>query len=151
MSAELLDSILLFRGIERMLVVLGGIASILVGAVLYKWGVAGEASLKLERDQVKFQLINASPGIFFALFGAAILVWSLVQPFSYKVASGPASHTSERGDVEIVYAQSVERLEGFLQKVAGVDPTLDKPLLRRQLENLKAEAGQLLNSSAEHR
>jgi hypothetical protein len=63
------------RALERVLIVCGGILSLVLGYLLFVKGVSGEASLIAEFDRTKIQLINALPGIFFALFGAVILIF----------------------------------------------------------------------------
>ncbi len=118
MPTEVLENAVLFRGIERSLVVIGGIACIVVGAILYKWGVAGDASLKLEQDKLKFQLLNASPGLFFGLFGVAVLLYSLANPFSYKPPAPTGGSSPPSAGAELNYARRVGRLEGFLTKAS---------------------------------
>ncbi len=57
---------------------LGGFLSWL-GYRLFEIGVSGKASLSAEHGKIKFQLLNASPGIFFALFGCVIILLSISQ------------------------------------------------------------------------
>lgn len=51
--------------------------AIYLGYKLFILGVTGEASLSVESDKVTGQLINAAPGLFFALGGIASLIISI--------------------------------------------------------------------------
>jgi hypothetical protein len=148
MPIELLEQGLWMRGLERLLVVAGGITAIVVGALLYRWGVGGQASLSVEHDRLKMQLLNASPGLFFGLFGSAILIWSLVSPLRYtSPADGSGAPATETGP-QVVYGARADALQRLAEAAADADPTLDAPLLRRQLQELKDRARDLLRQQA---
>ena len=51
--------------------------AIYLGYKLFILGVTGEASLSIESDKVTGQLINAAPGLFFALGGISSLIISI--------------------------------------------------------------------------
>ncbi|MES9873134.1 MAG: hypothetical protein ABW146_08485 [Candidatus Sedimenticola sp. 6PFRAG7] len=51
--------------------------SIYLGYKLYILGVTGEASLVVDAKELKAQLINAAPGLFFAIGGLASLIFSI--------------------------------------------------------------------------
>lgn len=56
--------------------------SIYLGYKLFVLGVTGQASLSVDSHSVKGQLLNAAPGLFFAIGGIAILlivVWKSVE------------------------------------------------------------------------
>jgi hypothetical protein len=55
------------------LVILSGIFCIYLGHKLFIVGVTGEAGLGLESKGIKGQLINVSPGLFFAIGGINIV------------------------------------------------------------------------------
>ena len=62
-------------------VVVSGI-SIYLGYMLFILGVTGKASLSIESNTVSGQLINAAPGLFFAIGGIValiIIVWKGVK------------------------------------------------------------------------
>jgi hypothetical protein len=67
----------LLRFFERALIVAVAGMCIFLGYKLFLKGISGEASLIVETGKFKFQLVNAAPGIFLALFGAAIVTYSL--------------------------------------------------------------------------
>jgi hypothetical protein len=74
------------RGIERVLIVLAGMLCIYLGYLLFVKGVSGKASLRVEFNKSKLQLANAMPGIFFALFGASILIFTIRQAVRLDLA-----------------------------------------------------------------
>jgi hypothetical protein len=71
---EVIQTIFLFRGIERLLIQAGAITSIVLGVFLYKWGIQGSTELDGESVGFKFKLKNAAPGSVLALFGMAIMI-----------------------------------------------------------------------------
>ena len=74
---------LLIRGIERIIIVIAGIVSLYLGYSLFIKGVSGEASLHVEHNKTKIQLLNAAPGLFFAALGCVILVYSILNNITY--------------------------------------------------------------------
>jgi hypothetical protein len=63
-----------FYYIFKILPVLVGGGSIYLGYKLFILGVTGQASLSLETGKVSGQLLNAAPGLFFAIGGIAIVI-----------------------------------------------------------------------------
>ena len=53
--------------------------SIYLGYKLFILGVTGQASLSVETDTVRGQLINAAPGLFFAIGGLVCLIVIVVK------------------------------------------------------------------------
>jgi len=51
--------------------------AIYLGYKLFVLGVTGQASLSVESHSLSGQLINAAPGLFFAVGGIAALIWSI--------------------------------------------------------------------------
>ena len=53
---------------------LGGILALYLGYRLFILGVTGQASLSVNSSSISGQLLNATPGLFFAVGGVVILV-----------------------------------------------------------------------------
>jgi hypothetical protein len=69
------------RMIERILVVLGGILAICLGYRLFRTAhLDRNSSGKLKTELFEFGVSRVGPGIFFAFFGAYILVSSMSNP-----------------------------------------------------------------------
>jgi hypothetical protein len=60
--------------LQRITAILAGAFSIYLGYKLFILGVTGQASLSIESKTLSAQLLNASPGLFFALGGMTIIV-----------------------------------------------------------------------------
>lgn len=54
-----------------------GAMSIYLGYRLFILGVTGKASLSVNSQEISGQLLNAAPGLFFALFGIAAIMFSV--------------------------------------------------------------------------
>lgn len=83
---------------------LGGLLCWL-GYRLFELGVSGTASLSAEQGQVKFQLLNASPGIFFALFGCVVIYMGISQTTKYhekQLSGGGVEIGLEKGERPIL-------------------------------------------------
>lgn len=89
---DAISLLLVTRVVERISVVFAGLAFIYLGYKLFTKGVSGEASLKASKGDGELQLLNAAPGLFFALFGVI-----LVGIVSFNQAVIPFSTSSEVG------------------------------------------------------
>lgn len=79
-----MDWVVTGRSVELVTgMLLGGLLCWL-GYKLFEIGVSGKASLIAERGKLKFQLINASPGIFFALFGSLLIFSGITQTTRFE-------------------------------------------------------------------
>ena len=63
-------------------IIVSGMA-IYLGYDLFIMGVTGEASLSVETEKVTMQLLNAAPGLFFAIGGLVNLGIIMNKPFTY--------------------------------------------------------------------
>jgi len=136
-----LEALLFARGLERVAIVLGGITAIVLGALLFRWGVSGAASLKVQHDQLKVQLLNAAPGVFFAFFGAGVLLWGLNNPLDYQL---PAAETGGEGaayqGLQLTYGASRQAINSLLDDLLRLDPGMAEPRLKAQLEQIQVRA-----------
>lgn len=73
----MLETVILIRGIERIVIQCGALLLIILGMFLFKWGISDKSNLILKRKGFKFQLLNGTPGLFLALFGTVILLMGI--------------------------------------------------------------------------
>jgi len=71
----------MFRGGERILIVLFGGLSLFFGWNLFRVGVMQEQRAEFKNGDVSVTLQKVGPGIFFALFGSCILVVAMSNTF----------------------------------------------------------------------
>jgi tetratricopeptide (TPR) repeat protein len=112
-----MDAVNLSRSIELIVGMLLGGMICWLGYHLFEIGVSGKASLSAERGKVKFQLLNASPGIFFGLFGCVLIYASISKTavFHSKPAPGGGVEISlQRGDPLTTSKDSLARLNATL-------------------------------------
>ena len=64
----------MFRGVERLLIVGGGIGALFLGYRLFLAGIVSEQSGEFSHKSFSVKLIKVGPGIFFAVFGTFVLV-----------------------------------------------------------------------------
>ncbi len=103
---------LIIRAIERILIVSSGMLSLCLGYFLFIKGLSGKASLKAEYNKSKIQLVNAAPGIFFALFGTVILVVSVWRIVAVEVT---VPTTSIAEPQLIITGLTTEEIDAVLQ------------------------------------
>ena len=77
--------------IIRFVAVLIGGVSIFLGYFLFIKGVTGEASLSVNAPTLSGQLINAAPGLFFALSGVVIIVVALFKKWQETIITSDLS------------------------------------------------------------
>lgn len=80
MEASIYTQFIQTDAIVRILAELGGILCMYLGYKLFQKGAVGNSDFAASKGDLTFKIANASPGIFFALFGAAILCIGLVKP-----------------------------------------------------------------------
>lgn len=133
------------RAVERLLITLSGTLCIYLGYLLFVKGVSGKASLRLDYDKSKLQLANAAPGIFFALFGVAVLVFTMWKSVTvdYLVPLGTkqAPEASVSGpQPRLPFSnEEAKELETFLRKnnfgvTVVAPPGLDAPKLQDKIK-----------------
>jgi hypothetical protein len=75
---------ILARGAERILVVVIGALAIFLGYKLFAIIATADGAAKAEAAGVSIYLTNIGPGVFFALFGAVLIGYSVAHPTSYE-------------------------------------------------------------------
>lgn len=82
------------RGAERLIISFGAILAIFLGYKLFRIVAAGEGSAEggFKGLTVKFERL--APGVFFALFGSAVLAWNLSHPVTYGVIASPVGNSA---------------------------------------------------------
>jgi hypothetical protein len=152
-SAEILS---LARAFERLLICLAGFAALGMGWNLFRVGVVDPQSAELKAKSWVVKLQRCGPGVFFALFGTAILMWSVnstltiptgsglsdtgttdatkkgrrqTEPTAIKYGAGGVSNRKE-------LAQSINTISATLQRVAPGVPSARDSLQPVQLQKL---------------
>lgn len=141
---DVIQTLVMFRGIERLIILLGAISTIILGALVFRWGVSGKASLIAEAKEFKFQLVNASPGILLALFGTVVLGYAL-----YKNVSATSEASTIENDIKpknitnsyIYTGTDADPIPSLLRRIAKMDMAeADTPDFRSKLATLKRDA-----------
>ena len=101
---------LLFRGIERLIIVAAAFVAIWQGFRLFSIIVSDKGSFEGSLGEWKIKLQRIAPGIFFACFGAAILLFSVSSPFKYNIAEPEAPKLQTEGSIQT----SISYIGGFL-------------------------------------
>jgi hypothetical protein len=83
-------AMVVIRGIVLIVAALGGVLSIYFGWKLYRDGLASAVSAEASRNNSwAFKMRAVGPGVFFALFGAALLVYLTRQEMAIQSATDP--------------------------------------------------------------
>ncbi|MCG3132451.1 MAG: hypothetical protein FLDDKLPJ_03301 [Phycisphaerae bacterium] len=123
-----MENLILFRGIERLLIVLGGIFALASAAYMLRLRSTGKTSLIFEQKEgasLSIQLLNASPAIFLALFGAAILAHAHLTTLKLTTDIGTLKQvaqldkqlgqTNGKHSISLEYGETVNALRNFLE------------------------------------
>lgn len=138
-----IDTMIWFRGIERLFIVLGGLGFGWIGLLLFKWGVGGPSKLVVDHEKTKVQWVNAAPGSIAMLFGAVVLGIALTKTMfvSDERTVGPLGQQGER---KTVYQWSGEQDEviRFLEKIRALEK--QSTLSSSEIEGYQKQAIELL-------
>lgn len=103
------EEVWLVRGLERIIVDLGGVMAIYLVYKLFVMGVTRKINFFAEVENKvisgKMKLLNASPGIIFAIVGCVIISYTFLSPPYYK-AKGTS--TSQQITTEQPGAENLE-------------------------------------------
>ena len=88
------------HSILRLVSILIGGMSIILGYLLFIKGVTGEASLSIDSKTVSGQLINAAPGLFFTISGVAIIFFALFKKQILEVRKVSTALSKKKKDAE---------------------------------------------------
>jgi hypothetical protein len=92
-----MDTVILFRGLERLLICLFAGVSLVLGWDLFRRGLEVDQRAELSLKDFKVRLQRVGPGVFFALFGAVVLAVALRAPVAIPVSGdAPASTKGEK-------------------------------------------------------
>lgn len=140
MDAAVLTSLLavtLARAAERIMLVLAGMLAVWLGYRLFTQMPTAEKSegrMKLPGG-VSIHLSRIGPGAFFALFGCAIIGYSVTRPFDLKI---PAEIAATRpGTADAVAGRAIQ-LTGFAPSAPAVGPASPLPATGPDVEILLA-------------
>ena len=78
--------LVLFRGIERLVIESAAVVCIVLGALLLRWGVLPPQRLDVSGSTFRLSFKNAAPGSLFALFGMGVLLAGLASPLSMNIS-----------------------------------------------------------------
>ena len=142
---DIITTALWLRGIERLAIIAGGVCCIVLGGMLYKWGVFDRMSIKAsgqEGDQRKFSfsLQDASPGIVCCILGVVLLAISMWRSLELTV---PDIKDSKGVTVVFGSANSQERvsqMEGVLRTIVQYESSPSE----NEFQNIKSSASAAL-------
>lgn len=77
-------AVIIFRGFDRLLISGGGIISIWLGYKLFNKILPDNGSFDGGVGSWSLRMKNIAPGVFFALFGASTLIFSITNSLSYE-------------------------------------------------------------------
>jgi len=137
-----MEFITLSRSVELIVgMLLGGLLCWL-GYKLFEIGVSGKASLSAEHGKLKFQLINASPGILFALFGSFLIFSGISQTTKYYAKQVEGSRISEVG----LEKGEQDRLVAAKARLTGLNEELYRDGLKQIQAGNSDEASEIFRA-----
>lgn len=124
-------------GLERIIVVVGGVAFGFLGFLLYRLGITkGKIETNVEFWLIRFALSGTGPGLFFMAFGAAVLGVALLSGRASVSIYSPAKDEGQPKEVGNKIDAGIRNIEFKLEQVNSQLKNLSPPA--------KASAGKSL-------
>ena len=120
------------RSAERLIICLSGAASLAMGWNLFKVGVVGPQSGELKGKDWSVKLQRCGPGIFFALFGAIILIFSIQGQLRLNPAAAAATAT-QTAQISYYGGQDAQSRLQMVQSINRIEADVSE--LQRELES----------------
>ena len=108
------------RAIERIIIDIFAGTSIILGWHLFKIGVVSPQSGTFSGKGFKFSLQKVGPGIFFSLFGTAILSVALIYGLTYEKEKNP-NGTTTRTKISLANALQKPELKSLTEAINTLD------------------------------
>lgn len=86
--------VIIFRGTDRLLITIGGVISIWLGYKLFSKALPNNGTFDGGIGSWSVRMQNIAPGVFFALFGASALIFSISHPLSYEKKANVGSQST---------------------------------------------------------
>ena len=96
-ARDIAMTVALLRGSILILTILAGCLSLCLGWSLYRDGVRALSRAEGSGNGFSFKIHTAAPGLFFALFGAALIIYAASKDVSVYVPSASAKTTAADG------------------------------------------------------
>lgn len=152
---ELTEQLIIFRGLERLIIILFSGMSLVLGWHLFKIGVLSEQQSEIKAGDIWIKLQKVGPGVFFALFGVVVFIYSLSSPFNFELSSVDTKQPFDDADTPIVVkgsylsqdqkkylklSKSINTIKEIYETTATPNfSNSDKQLLLVSIENLEKE------------
>ena len=113
---------LLFRGVERLMIVFGEIFALYLGYRLFVRGFVGGQEGELLGKSLTIRLVKVGPGIFFALFGTCVLTAMTWQ----SIVMSPAGEISNPTNLSFFGTTEKSRLERIIEDIGAIKTLIIK-------------------------
>jgi hypothetical protein len=140
-----MEPLIRYRALERILIEVGAIVCVVLGALLYRTSMGGTSQVNAEGKGFKISLTNATPGSVLALFGMTVMVFGLIRPLKASQQEGdngrdssnvlPSRAGSQAGDnhgiektTSVVYDRNDTLLNQLLGEVQDLEPSQGAPV-----------------------
>lgn len=152
---ETIEQLILFRGIERLIITLFSGLSLVLGWHLFKIGVLSEQKSEIKAGDIWIKLQKVGPGVFFALFGVVVFVYSLSSPFDFELSKyknelstedkfsqvlARGSYLTQDQKKYLELSRSINTIREIYETTATPNfSSSDKQLLSKSISNLERE------------
>lgn len=149
---DAIDQIVLFRGIERLLIILFSGLSLVFGWHLFKVGVLSDQQSEIKAGDIWIKFQKVGPGVFFALFGVAVFIHSLSSPFNFEFSNAGNGVEPDLEQPEALVAKGsylTQDQEKYLKLSKSIN-TIREIYITTATPNISDADRQLLSISIKH-
>ena len=121
--ARIAETVSLFRGAERLIIVGGAILALYLGYRLFVAGVVNKQSGEFSGKSFSIKLINVGPGVFFALFGTGVLVFMISTNIKMELSDIDRNGDGQ-ANISFFIGQDESRIERVIEEISAVKSML---------------------------
>ncbi len=148
---DVIEQVILFRGIERLIIILFSGLSLVLGWHLFKIGILSDQKAEIKAGNIWIKFQKVGPGVFFALFGVAVFIHSLSSPFNFEFSGVDTKGKPKLMDTSGFYAKgsySLQNQEKYLKLSKSINTI--REIFITATPNVSRTDKHLLSESIKH-
>jgi hypothetical protein len=152
------ETLFIFRGFERLMIEAGAICCVVLGGLLFRWGIQGSSNIGGEGPGFKLRLDSVAPGSVLALFGMSVMAIALFRPVEVDLRTEPrpaadmaaAPSGPAPAALKISFAGNSQACQALMLDISSLDIDRGAQQPRAALQRFALRAADLRSATSDH-